>query len=139
MLIARLIENIEPVEERVNLAEQIVGIGQPLSFPAEIIRWLIQDQSGYPNSITEKDREKLAKILAERIFMEVSGGLSLIDEFPEQSPWLFALWSKYKSKDEVNNYLNTYIDEDKANLYKVLKCYVPTAYPMMGGGLPHKK
>ena len=31
-----------------------------------------------------------------------------------------------------------YIDENQANVHKILNSYVPTAYPMMGDGLPHK-
>jgi len=139
MLIARLIENLETEKERVELAKTILETGKPISFSAEIIRWLRTDQSRYPNSISESDKEKLSKILAERISKQVSDeGLALFDEFPEHAPWLFMLISKYKSKDEANQLLMKYIDEDSANIYKVLLSYVPTAYPMMGSGLPHK-
>lgn len=138
MLIARLIGNLNTEEEKEKLAEKIMEVGQPISFSAEIIRWLKTDQSRYPNSITENDWKKLAEILTERISEQVSGGLSVFDEFPENAPWLLTLWSKYKSRDEVNQFLKMYIDKDQANIYKVLDCFVPTSYPMMGDSLPHK-
>ena len=138
MLIARLVENLATEQDRVKLAEKLVEAGQPISFSAEIIKWLRTDQSRYPNSISDSDREKLSKILAERISKQVSEGQALFDEFPEQTPWLFTLLSKYKSRDDANQYLKIYINEEQANIYKVLESYVPTAYPMMGSGLPHK-
>ena len=76
MLIVHLIENLKIETERVTLAEQIIRVGQPISFSAEIIRWLRKDQTRYPNSISEYDWTKLAKILAERISEQVSEGFS---------------------------------------------------------------
>lgn len=48
------------------------------------------------------------------------------------------LWSNRKSRENANEYLKKYIKKDDQNLFKVLLCYGPIAYPLSGSELPHK-
>ncbi len=137
MLIARLIENKQYQNNNLILAEQIINNGKPITFPAEIISWLETDKSRYPKAISEDDKKRLVTLFSERISRELSKGLSIFDDFSSKAPLLLFYWGKYKSRDEVNNFVQDYIDENPSNVNKVLNNYVGIAYPI-GNGLPHK-
>ena len=138
MLISHLIENVSSINERIELAEHVVYNGEPLPFVAEILRWIRTDKSRYTNVISKENIEILENLLGERVEKEALGGISMFDEFSQNATRLMYLWSNKKSRENANEYLIQYIQKDHQNLFNVLLCYVPIAYPMSGSELPHK-
>ena len=121
-------------EERVGTAQRIISEAQPLPFALECYRWL---RSG--DDVPDEDRlfssdeeEELGGLVAGRV-REVAFEEPLYNQFPENSPFLLWLWSRYGDPGEVREYLTTRFEESSDDIIRFLGSYVGTSWGLESG------
>jgi predicted KAP-like P-loop ATPase len=138
LLVASLIEAQIEEEVKYNLAAEIMRIAEPITFAFEIIRWLgMKKSENKNNTISPDDLDKIRKILADRVESVLSQETSPFEKFSDSATTLIRYWYKYGSKDNADNYLTKFLDEDVQNIHKLLNSVIPIGYPV-DGSHPHK-
>lgn len=121
---------IVSVEDRLELAHQIVQASQPLAFGAEIIRWIRPGEES-PQAFSEEEEGSLFNELADRIALASRQTNFLMDS--KNGSGLLWIWWKYRSAEEVELYLTGALKEDPNQAILLLKCFVGTAWSMSNG------
>jgi hypothetical protein len=137
MLIARMVGNLPPGEDRGLFNKSLIREATPLSFSAEIVRWLPEDPGSSPHPLTREEKKALATIVASRCQDVADGDTFLFEAFPRHAAHLASFWATYGSRESLDSHVRAYLELQPTIVHAVLLAYVPTAYPI-GGGLPHK-
>jgi hypothetical protein len=133
MLISDLMLNISDQEERFRLAKELTTRTEPITFAAEVVRWLREyDENARPNSYTKEEKSSLRSLLASRI-KELSSTIDLFSEYPEDVGYLLSIWSIYGIKSEVSQYLINLFKKNPSEIDALLLSFVPAAYLMDTG------
>lgn len=138
MLVARLAELVPPEgEARAELLANIIELANPVSFAAEVIRWLPTEDGASPDPFTQNDKAAAANRLVQRIEGLAAANEWIFDLYDREAPLLASIWAKYGTRQSLNEHIRQYLQQDEETVYRVLLAYVPKAYPM-GGGLPRR-
>jgi hypothetical protein len=137
ILVSHLISNIPKGKDRFDAIRLIVEEGQPLSFAVECFNWIRTKEKTEEEDriIPIEEENELGRIIADRI-KEMSGKQPIYIECPKDTPFLLYVWTRWGSKEEVNQYLASTIDDNPHNALELLKCYLPTSWGSESG--PHK-
>lgn len=137
-IVANLIGNIPDQNQRIEDAQSILDLTKPLSFGREIISW-IRLKEPEDSTLSElEEKEQYLTHFAKRISKEISEDENAFDTFDDDAPMLLHIWSKYKSKNEVNRYVSKVISENPDNIFKIINTFNKLAYPMTGTKAPYK-
>ena len=147
ILVSYLIQKIDESDNRLILAEQVLQIANPICFTLECFRWMQvakkndekEDREGL---FTESDISVLAKVVIHRI-RDVAQEKAIYLSFPESTREILRFWAYWSSKEETNNYLRKFFEQDPNNAVDFIKCYIPTIWsigmePPYRIGLPSK-
>ncbi|HFO1052294.1 P-loop NTPase fold protein [Bacillus cereus group sp. MYBK111-1] len=139
MLISDCIESIEVREERLNLAIEVLQMGEALNFVAECFRWLRKDTEEHPNpkGFSVQEVEILGKVMAGRISSEFKDKRRFSEQgFSTKFPQLFYIWNKYGESNELREFLRMILEEDSNFAMDLLESYLGTSWG--SDGIPKK-
>lgn len=120
-----------PLEERFNIAIDVLKVSKPLSFAHNFLKYI-----RLANEDLEKEKKELLipKDKAEELnkflftdrfkkYIEDKTNKPLYINFPQDTIRMFYLLSQYLGSDKVKNYLNDTFKLDKNNVSHFLACY----------------
>jgi hypothetical protein len=137
-LVDRLLLRLSIGTERDGLAERLVREAEPIPFAFECFRYLrMGEKDPESERIVSDDAEKAAgKLLVGRVKARAVE-TPLWREFPQDTPGICWIWSRYGEAGEVRTYLEERFRENPGDVPVFLTTYVPTAWGMESG-LPRK-
>lgn len=138
ILAMKLVKRLPAGGDRENLAREIIRDANPLTFAVECFRWLRSDEKELEPErlLPVAVEEELGGLLAGRI-REAAQAQPPYIAWPDESPSLLWLWTRYGPEGEARAYLQARFTGNPTEAVRFLTTYVPTAW---GGesGLPHK-
>lgn len=132
MLISDLIMNIENVASRINFVSNIINSDNPLSFVAEILRWLKTHTEDGKHPLTSDEIQSYSVILANRI-EEISKTKNLFFEYPRDIIWLLDIWGKRGNRNNMVEYVNNELLHNSNLFLTLLRSIVGKSYSMESG------
>lgn len=139
MLISDCIESIVVREERLNLAIEVLQIGEPLNFVAECFRWLRKDTEEHPNikGFSVQEVKILGKVMSDRISNEFKDKRLFSEQgFSTKYPQLLYIWNKYGDSNEQSEFLRMTLEENPNFAVDLLESYLGTSWG--SNGIPKK-
>jgi predicted KAP-like P-loop ATPase len=132
ILISHLIQRIDESDKRLILAKQVLQIANPICFAPECFRWIRaskkdNEKEDSDDLFSESDISVLAEVVIHRI-RDVSQEKAIYLRSPESARELLDFWAYWSSKEETNNYLREFFEQDPNNAVDFIKCYIPTVW-----------
>jgi hypothetical protein len=111
-----LIQKIDESDKRLILAKQVLQIANPICFASECFRWIraIEKNNEKEDSedlFSESDINALAEVVIHRI-RDVAQEEAIYLRSPESTRDLLSFWAYWSSKEETNNYLKNFFEQD---------------------------
>ena len=133
MLVGDLILNIPDKEERLEFANHLIRIAEPITFSVEITRWFRNEKEDkYPRGFSPEENLALRKFLVERI-KETCRSINIFNEFPEDAGRLLSIWAAWGQGQDQAEYLTALLNENPPQVSTLLSNVVPTAWTMDTG------
>jgi predicted KAP-like P-loop ATPase len=134
ILVSYLIQKINESDKRLILAKQVLQSANPISFTLECFRWMQEakkndEKEESEGLFSESDISVLAEVVIHRI-RDVAQEEAIYLRFPESTRDILMFWAYRSSKEETNNYLRKFFEQDPNNAVDFIKCYIPTVWPM---------
>jgi predicted KAP-like P-loop ATPase len=147
ILVSYLIQKIDESDKRLVLAKQVLQIANPICFTLECFKWIRlakkdDEKEDSESLFSESDIRVLAEGVIPKI-RELAQEKAIYLRFPESTPEILKFWAYWSSKEETNNYLRKFFEQDPNNVVDFIKCYIPTVWsvdmePPYSIGLPSK-
>jgi len=134
MLVSQLVLRITGMEQRQQLARDIIQEATPLPFASECLRWLHTDEKTpeTDRKLAHKTEIELGQILAARI-REAATKNPLYLQFSEKVPFLYWVWQESGSLEEVREHLATRFAAHPQEATTFLKTLTGKAWGMESG------
>jgi hypothetical protein len=100
------------------------------------------DEEESEGLFSKSDISVLAEVVIHRI-RDVAQEEAIYLRFPESTRDILMFWAYWSLKEETNNYLRKFFEQDPNNAVDFIKCYIPTVWsvgmePPYRRGLPSK-
>ncbi|MDO7267092.1 KAP family P-loop NTPase fold protein [Shouchella clausii] len=133
MFIGDCIENLDTVEERFKLAEEIIYNADSLSFAAEcLFGFRKDDDHPSPRGFSKEEYMKLTAKLSDRISRELSSEDRIEIDKIKSFPRLLSIWNEYGEIGQASNTIKKQIEADHDFVFELLNAYTPTAFGEFG-------
>ena len=129
-IVAMLIEKIHDKEFKKEFSKSVINLSSSLMFSREIVFWL-DDES-------EEEKAIFLENIAIKVSEEFAGNFNKLEEYSDDFSKLIHIWSKNKSREEVNQYISELIDHDSSNIRRIISSFTHLKYPMMEVRAPYK-
>ena len=96
------------------------------------------DKSDESKLFSDKNITELRTVLAVRISNEVYKNFALFQEESSSFPSLLSIWSKYKSREEVNEFIKIICENNQKNITNLILSYLLTSHSMDSFGVVSK-
>lgn len=137
-LAVAMVQSIAVKQDRLTLAQEVVGGTNSLSFGTECLRWLGHQSSKTEGTtaLTEDELEDVGSILAGRIAADISGNPDYARHGRKIGTLLY-IWKKFGPKDEMAGFLTDRLENDPSDATKLLDAFIGRAWGLESG-LSHK-
>lgn len=134
ILVSYLIQKIDESDKRLILAKQVLQIANPICFAPECFRWIRaskkdNEKEDSEDLFSESDISVLAEVVIHRI-RNVAQEKAIYLRSPESTRELLGFWAYWSSKEETNNYLRNFFEQDPNSAVDFIKFYIPTVWSM---------
>jgi predicted KAP-like P-loop ATPase len=133
ILISHLIQKIDESDKRLILAKQVLQTANPVCFAPECFRWIRASKKNEKDNsedlFSESDINALAEVVIHRI-RDVAQDEAIYLRSPENTRELLGFWAYWSSKEETNNYLRNFFEQDPSSAVDFIRCYIPTVWSM---------